>query len=136
MRRSIHKLATWVFLVAYMLSGVLAAQLVVCLEPDGKIALEPAEPNGCMPCGGSEDSSQDLGGMKDQCCPCIDIPLPWQGEDPHAKSKTSGPLAAVVPACLVAAVLGVEPGEHRLLVRAPPRSAQSLALIRTVVLRV
>ena len=140
MRLSIHKLTTWLVLVAYMLSGVSPAQqLVVCLEPDGSIVLEAAVDSGCTPCGETEDSSREGEQLAAECCPCVDIPLPTQGEGPQAKPKASdaqGPWAAVLPPSCPSTVAWVEPAELPLCAGDQPRPAQRLALIRTVVLRV
>ena len=140
MRRSIHKLTTWLVLVAYMLSGVSPAQqLVVCLEPDGSVVLEAAEGSGCTPCGGTEESSREVKRLAAECCPCVDIPLPTQGEGPQAKPKASDAQSswfAVLPPFCHAIVVWTEPGELPLSVGDQPRPAQRLALIRTVILRV
>ena len=140
MRRGIHKLTTWLVLVAYMLSGVSPAQqLVLCLEPDGRVVLEAAEDGGCTPCGGSEESSREVERLAAECCPCIDIPLPTQDEGPQAKLKApdaQGWWAAVLPPCFFATVAWVEPAELALSARNRPRPAQRLELIRTVILRV
>jgi hypothetical protein len=140
MRGGLHKLATWFGLVAYLLSGISPAQqLVVCLEPDGSVVLEAAEASGCTPCDGTEDPSPQVTGLRSACCACIDIPLPRQGEGPQAKPKASedrGSWAAVVPPAGIGSITGIEPVEREPSVRARPRPAPNLALIRTVVLRV
>lgn len=140
MKRCLHKLTTWLVLVVYVLSGVSPAQqLVVCLEPDGSVVLEAAEPSGCTPCGVPEDSSGDVESLGVECCPCIDIPLPTQSEEPQAKLKASeghGSWAAVVPPSFIAEIARVEPTEPAVSARSQPRPAPGLALIRTVILRV
>lgn len=139
-RRSIHTLTTWLVLVAYMLSGISPAQqLVVCLEPDGGIVLEAALDSGCTPCGETEDSAPDSELLAAECCPCVDIPLPSQGEGPQAKPRASdaqSPWAAVLPPSCPSTVAWVEPVELPLGAGDQPRPAQRLALIRTVILRV
>ena len=140
MRRSIHKLTTWLVLVAYMLSGVSPAQqLVLCLEPDGSVVLEAVEDGGCTPCGGTEESSREVERLAGECCPCIDIPLPAQDEGPQAKPKASdaqGLWVAVLPPCFLATVAWIEPAELAFTAGGQPRPAQRLELIRTVILRV
>lgn len=139
MRSSIHKLTTWLVLVAYMLSGVSPAQkLVVCLEPGGSVVLEAAEDGGCTPCG-PEESSREVEQLAAECCPCVDIPLPTQGEGPQAKPKASDAQissVAVLPPCFLAIVAWVEPAELAFTAGGQPRPAQRLELIRTVILRV
>ena len=139
MRRTLHKLTTWLVLVAYMLSGLSPAQqLVVCLEPDGSVVLEAAEDGGCTPCG-PEESSQEVEQLAAECCPCVDIPLPMQGEDPQARPKASDAQVssvAVLPPCFLAIVAWVEPAKLAFTASDQPRHAQRLKLIRTVILRV
>lgn len=139
MRRGIHKLTTWLVLVAYMLSGVSPAQqLVVCLEPDGSVVLEAAEDGACTPCG-PEESSQEVEQLAAECCPCVDIPLPMQGEEAQAKPKASDAQissVAVLPPCFLAIVAWVEQAKLAFTAGDQPRQAQRLELIRTVILRV
>lgn len=140
MPRSIHTLTTWLVLVAYMLSGVSPAQqLVVCLEPGGGIVLEAAVDSGCTPCGATEDSAREGEQSAAECCPCVDIPLPSQGEGPQAKPRAldaQSPWAAVLPPSCSSTVAWVEPAGLPRCAGDQPRPAQRIALIRTVILRV
>ena len=140
MQRGLQRLATWLVLAAYMLSGVSPAQeLVLCLEPDGSVVLEAAVPSGCTPCGIPEEPSGEQESVGVECCPCIDIPLPTQDEEPQAKPKSSkghGSWAAIASPTWIAAIPRVEPAGPALSPRARPRPAPGLALIRTVILRV
>jgi hypothetical protein len=138
MPRNLHKLATWLVVVAHVLSGVAPAQqLVVCVEADGRLALEAAEAGDCGPCdapGGSSRGAEELQGA----CPCVDIPLPTQGDEPQLKPKASGVEGSWVPG-VAAALLPVLPtvadAERAPLAVDPPGAVARLALIRTVVLR-
>jgi hypothetical protein len=137
---TLRKLSAWLLLVAYALSGVSPAQrFVVCLEPDGSIALEAAASIGCAPSCGEDESSPESSEAASRCCPCIDIPLPTRGEEPQSKARASEVpgLAAVVlpPPCLPSIAQAAPAGLER---SAPvePRPSPGLALLRTVVLRV
>ena len=140
MQGIIHKLATWLVLVAYMLSGVSPVQpLVVCLEPGGGVVLEAAAPAGCTPCGEEGESSRQAEQVAADCCPCIDIPLPRQGEEPQAKPRASeghALAAAFLRPSFSATIVEAEPSRLERCTRAQPRPAPGLAQIRTVVLRV
>lgn len=136
MHRSRRTLATWLALVAFLLSGLAPAQaLVVCVEADGSVSLEDAAGR-CGPCapGGTRSAAQ----AGDEGCPCVDIPLPVASDehpagraplDPPARAGAIPPPAPVPPA-------GALPGRARELVRGPPpRPPGDLALLRTVLLR-
>jgi hypothetical protein len=136
-RHGIRELATWAFLVAYLLTAVAPIQgLVLCLEPDGTVAIETAaDADGCEPCGGGSSEPE---GVWVAGCPCVDIPLPSRSGEPEAKPKAGDlaqvPSAAVPAASLPAAAFGLARGS--LAARALPRPPPGLALIQTVVLRV
>jgi hypothetical protein len=136
MRRR-HRLTTWIFLVVYLLAGLAPAQqLVVCLEPDGNVALEAVDAQGCTPCGEPE-GLEALDEASSQCCPCTDIPLPAHEEEPQLKAKADS--GTVVPLASPTGVLVIQVGGSEGSVLAPrgaPRARESLARIRTVVLRV
>ncbi len=138
MHRTLHKLATWLVLTAYLLTGFAPGQqLVVCLEPDGTVALEAATDGGCTPCGDPEQFSSET--VRAECCPCTDIPLPMQSDDPQVKlkrSQTHDPSATGIPLACVPAVASAWHPRSISRESGPPRPAPSLALIRTVVLRV
>lgn len=138
MHCALHKLTTWLVLVAYMLSGISPAQqLVICLEPDGSVVLEAAEEGGCTPCGTEEASDEAV--LAAECCPCVDIPLPTQDEGPQARPKSldlQGSWTAVPPPSWPASLATVERPEIEFFRASRPRPAQRLELIRTVILRV
>lgn len=138
MRRS-PTLATWLVLVVTLLSGLAPArELVLCVEPGGTVALELAEASGCTPCGdsGSTSEGESLGV---ECCPCTDIPLPAQADDPQVRgrslSQEIGPVWTMAPPlCVLAVVADFRAGP--VPARTVPRPAEGLARIRTVELRV
>jgi hypothetical protein len=140
-QHGIHKVAAWLVLLAYLFSGIAPAeQLVLCIEPDGTVALEMAAPGGCTPCG-PESLGDDSEGAGLECCPCTDIPLPSQSEDPQLRPKASGDsspaisfLAPSHPAPF--AIRESAPFAPLPAFESHARSAPRLALIRTVVLRV
>ena len=137
MAKKVHKLTAWLALAVYLLSGLAPAQeLVVCLEPDGTLALEAAEIGGCTPCGGAEElPPEEQQGIGIECCPCTDIPLPTRAEDAQAKPKSAGAPDLALPPCLVT-VLFVDPAPLPPTGIDPPGAPASLDRIRTVVLRV
>jgi hypothetical protein len=138
MHRSLQKLATWLVVVAHLLSGVAPAQqLVVCVEADGRLALEAVEAGECGPCDGPGESSRGADELQG-ACPCVDIPLPTQGDEPQLKPKASaleGSWAAAVPAVVLPIHARVADAERAPLAVGPPGEASRLVLIRSVVLR-
>lgn len=138
MSLGLRKLATWLFLTAYTLSGVAhARQLVVCLEPDGTVALELSTLGECAPCGDSEQVPAGEQGL--QCCPCIDIPLVAHGERAALRVKTAAAhdfAPSFDQLGWTAVLASSEPQRASDGALDPPRPAPGLALIRTVVLRV
>ncbi len=136
MRRSRPTLATWLALVAFLLSGLAPAQaLVVCVEADGSVSLEDAAGR-CAPCAPGETRSAAQAG--DEGCPCVDIPLPVASDEHPAGRTALDPPAragAIAPHALVRLASGL-PDLARALARvAPPRPPGDLALLRTVLLR-
>ena len=140
MRRSIHDLAAWLTLVAFLLTGVAPAQqLVVCVEPDGTVAIEAVGQNACAPCGDADGSSDGAGSIGAECERCIDIPLPTRTGDPQAKPKALGiggssGIAALPIGSIAARIL--EPLRPPRVVRGGPPLTNRLASIQIVVLRV
>ena len=125
------------------LTGAVPAQgLMLCLEPDGTLALElgfaESDCSGC-PVPGSGDRPDDGSATGEPVCPCVDIPLVSAGEQQQLKRKASElPLdVAEVPvqapfARLLAPFLAPRELSRTLAPRPPP----DLALLRTVVLLV
>ena len=109
----------------------------VVKEPDGRIGLEAATPEGCTPCGDPEaTSSPEVEGFRVDCCACTDIALPCQSDEPQTRSKDShGSVAAVAPVYCITAIARIGPEELPGFVP-EPRPGPNLASIRTVVLRV
>ena len=140
MRRRLHKLATVLVLAVYLLTGLAPAQrFVLCLEPGGEVALEVAgRGTACPSSGESEEPASTVEGAHTTCCPCVDIPLPAQDEDPQAKPSADQSSACAVlapPACL-ATVAEPLPAPCAVTAQGRPRPRAGLALIQTVVLRV
>lgn len=144
---SLHRLTTWLCLVATLLMGISPGQaLVLCLEPDGSMTVELA--SGAIRCGGCPEGAscpEGKSGSREVTvpavdpsdCPCIDIPLVLGGEQDKLKLKQIDLPVSPLPALPAATVLTLEPA----VVACPsrpdtPRPAQSLALIRSVVLLV
>jgi hypothetical protein len=127
--------------VVIALVGITPAQgLVLCLEPDGTVALEVGAPDsgcgGCTPDGGQEQPSEPT---SEENCPCIDIPIFSLGEQTQVQPRTveislDGPWLA--PALAFVAVSAAQVESTVPQVVDPPRPAERLAHIRTVVLLV
>jgi hypothetical protein len=138
---SLHRLTTWLCLVATLLMGISPGQaLVLCLEPNGGVTVELAsDANRCGGCpddaSGSREGTVPAADHPD--CPCIDIPLVLGGKQDQLELKQVD-LPVSPPAALPAAtVLTLEPAVVTCQSRSDtPRPAQSLALIRSVVLLV
>ena len=113
---------------------------VLCLEPDGAMTVELAsDANRCGGCPEGTNGSREVTvpAVDPSDCPCIDIPLFLGGEQNKLKltqiDLPVSPLGALPPAT----VLTREPVVVTYLSRPDtPRPAQSLALIRSVVLLV
>lgn len=143
MRSLRHRLTAWLALVALLWMGVVPSQgLVLCLEPDGTIALECADVKlACEACDqpASEDGAQDrMVSPASECCACLDIPV-------SGSSKTRVAPVSAKPSIDLAPAPAVELSVERLApplarVRSPhdgplgPPGAR--AHRRTVVLRV
>lgn len=136
----LRTLTAWFCVVVIALVGITPAQgLVLCLEPDGTVALEVGDSD--SGCGGCTDSGPEQpSGLpaSEENCPCIDIPIFSLGEETQVQPRTfeislDGPWLAPAPACAVVSAAHVE-STMRLV--GPPRPAERLAHIRTVVLLV
>jgi hypothetical protein len=133
---NLQRLLAACLLAFYALAGGIGASgLVLCIEPDGRLALESAGARGCADdCGDDQDASgpaTELGG-----CACTDVPLLPAG--PHPRPASSGSADAPAPAALPAASAAwiAEPrsGLAPPRAHAPPRREARLR-ISTVVLR-
>lgn len=137
----LRTLTAWFCLVVIALVGVTPAQgLVLCLEPDGTVGLEVGTPDsgcgGCTPAGGQEQPSAST---SEESCPCIDIPIFSLGEQTQVQPRTveislDGPWLAPAFACVAVSAAQVESTIPQVV--DPPRPAERLAHIRTVVLLV
>jgi len=138
---SLQRLTTWLCLVATLLMGISPGQaLVLCLEPGGGVTVDLAsEENRCGGCAddasGWTETTVPAADLSD--CSCIDIPLVLGGEQDQLELKQID-LPVSPPAALPAAtVLTLEPAAVTCQSRPDtPRPAQSLALLRSVVLLV
>ena len=135
----LRALCAWFCVALIAFVGVVPAQgLVLCLEPDGAMALKV----GSTQCGGCADGVGGQSGVRsvthEQGCPCVDIPIFSTGEHSQLQAtsielRIDVPLTAA-PAPL--AILPVLPAEPLVTIGSPPRPAERLAHIRTVVLLV
>ena len=138
LRIRLRALAAWFCVVVIALVGVTPAKgLVLCLEPDGTVALEVGDLDsgcgGCTPDGGQEPS----GSTSEENCPCIDIPIFSLGEQTQVQPRTveislDGPWLAPALACAGAPAAQVESTIPQIV----DRPTENLAHIRTVVLLV
>lgn len=138
----LRTLTAWFCVVVIALVGITPAQgLVLCLEPDGTVALEVGDSDsgcgGCTPDGAQEQPS----GLpaSEENCPCIDIPIFSLGEETQVQPRTfeislDGPWLAPAPACAFVSAARIESTIPQVV--GPPRPAERLAHIRTVVLLV
>lgn len=139
-RSRLQAVTAWLCVAVIALVGVVPAQgLVLCLEPDGSMALEV----GSLACGGcteTEDGQQGIdSATQAEGCPCVDIPIFGLGEENQLQAKSielrlDGTWMAALQA---SAVLPVSLAESQTAIEAPPpRPPSLLAHIRTVVLLV
>jgi hypothetical protein len=138
---TLHRLTTWLCLVATLLMGISPGQaLVLCLEPEGGVTVELAsEANRCGGCADDTTGSREpaVPAADPSDCPCIDIPLVLGGEQDQLELKQIDLPVSPTAALPAATVLALEPGAATCKSRPDtPRPAQSLALIRSVVLLV
>lgn len=138
LRSRLQAVTVWLCVVVIALVGVVPAQgLVLCLEPDGSMALEL----GSLECGGCSETGQEGidSATHEEGCSCVDIPIFSLGEkiQPQAKRvelRLDGPWMAAPRVFAVSPALLDDPrGEIQV---APPRPPPLLALMRTVVLLV
>lgn len=140
LRTRIQAVTAWLCVVVIALVGVVPAQgLVLCLEPNGSMALELGSPE-CGGCAETEGGQQGTdSATHEQGCPCVDISIFSLGDENQLQAKSvelgrTGPWTAVPQPAVVLPVLLVE---YRDTVEAPPpRPSSLLAQIRTVVLLV
>jgi len=140
----LQRLTAWLCLAVALLTGITPSQgLMLCLESDGCVRIEIAsfapECGGCE--GHAEDATTTLSArsVDDMGCPCVDLPIPGSTQEQRVQPKSiefqPGPwvpaASPLTSSSVVAALLAA---------RAPPREVprppESVALIRTVVLRV
>ena len=143
LKRSLRILAAWSCVVVVALTGVVPAQgLMLCLEPDGTLALELGfAENDCSGCTSEGTGTQPSDGAatRESGCPCVDIPLISSGEQQQLKRRTSqlqldasgAPHLAPFTRLLLPFADPREVFPSR-----APRPPPDLASIRTVVLRV
>ena len=141
----LQRAAAWLCLAVAILTGFSPAQgFVICLEPDGRVSVEIA--TSAEACGGCESPRDHTTTPKPTVrsaqvsdCPCVDLPVPGTSQERGLQrqpiqlrpgSWIACPLPSfarpLVP--LPLAVRASPPG--------PPRPAESLARIRSVVLLV
>jgi hypothetical protein len=140
LRSRLQAVTAWLCVVVIALVGVVPAQgLVLCLEPDGSMALEVGSPE-CGGCAETEGGHEGIdSAAHEEGCPCVDIPIFSLGEENQLQAKNvelrlGGSWMAAPQSSAVLPVLLVEPrGTNE---ATPPRPSSLLALIRTVVLLV
>lgn len=132
------RLRTLILLVlalTHLLLGGIAGHGVLCIEPDGRIGIE-RDGDLCGgrvgACAGEDESGPAL--ASNECCPCIDIPLPEQQPAlQDAKPATVERLLATAvraepagaPAAARASFATLEPARDP-----PPPPGRSLAVLR------
>ena len=124
------------------LTGAVPAQgLMLCLEPDGTLALElgfaESDCSGC-PVPGSDDRPDDGSATGEPSCPCVDIPLVSAGELQLKRKTSELPLDSQdVPIMApFARLLAPFLAPRELARTCAPRPPPDLVLLRTVVLLV
>ena len=141
-RRKDWRLADWLCaLVALVLSLAPAQGFVVCLEPDGSVALEPASA-GCAGCpdSGEPEPASSSHAPDGECCPCVDIPIRVPGAKPaEGRARAEDPgwisLPAPAPPSAIPAVPAGAPARAE-RPREALRPALALRCLRSVVLHV
>ena len=137
------RLVTWLCLAAYLLGGAFYGKgLVLCVEPDGCIALEAAHASACVGCDDAHaPPSREREAQGSPRCGCVDITIPVARDDvnPQKRGEERGrvPPPVVVAAVPHAAsdVATTRDPQPSLVPRAPPcRPPALLALVRSVVL--
>ena len=144
-RSYLQRTTAWLCLVIALLSGITPAQgLVLCIERDGCVSFEvKAFDANCAGCDGHEAdkalSSVAAQATSDAGCPCIDLGVPDTTQDqgllPGATAFRIGAWIAL-PLEIFPHLIGSAADTLRATAAEVPRSPESLALIRTVVLLV
>lgn len=145
MRPLPSRLIAWLCLVLTLLTGLTPAQgLVLCVEDDGCISIEvKASAAECGGCDGHERDGSPAESVSDASstpeCPCVDYVVPGF---PDEQFVTSRLVDLHIGPCIPSAVelRIVQPVAASADDRGPPprvpREVQTLAHIRTVILRV
>lgn len=139
------RLIAWLCLVLTLLTGLTPAQgLVLCVEDDGCISIEvKASAVECAGCSGHERGEQPADSVSDASstpeCPCVDYVVPSFPDEHFVASRL---VHVQIGQCIPLAVelRIVQPVAAAADQRGPPprvpREVQTLAHIRTVILRV
>jgi len=141
----LRRATAWLCLAVALLTGLSPAQgFVICLEPDGCVSFEiPSAAETCGGCGNHQEGDTStktvVRGAEVVDCPCIDLPVPSSSQDRRLQRKSielepgswiadpsSSPAPPFFPAPPTVGAVRPE----------APRPAESLDLIRSVVLLV
>lgn len=141
-----QRITAWLCLALVFLTGLTPAQgLVLCLEPDGCISVEIATvANTCNGCDGHEEGTRPSAPSAEVAteagCPCVDLTLSGSVQEQRIQPKSIklqiGSWIALPPPLLPTVLTASGSLVVPTLAAQIPRPADSLALIRSVVLLV
>jgi len=138
--------AAWLRLALVLLTGLTPARgFVLCIEADGCVRVElRSSADDCGGCDGHAEAAKPADAAafesESEACPCVDVAVLGVSNGQFARQGDAGNLGASVwnsPPKLQG-VVWREPAhrEHPPAAAAPPRSADSLQHLRSVILRV
>ena len=143
---AIHRFTAWLCLVVALWAGALPARaLVLCVEPDGCVNVEPATDDHCGGCADAcgEHAAEPAGADATDAimtaaggCPCIDVVLPASEQDRIRPRLAPVELPALVVAPVLVALVPTAPRPRAAPARRPERPPGELVLARSVVLLV
>ena len=138
--RSILRSATYLYLVLSVLAGIPvgSGRAVLCLAPNGHVAIEPGD-RSCVGCAVSssewpEDTSPRM--LPDGCGPCVDVPVGSPVLNGAHGRRPALAASIALPAPFLSSVLATEPPSVSKRASASPAAFRSsFAPSRTTILR-
>ncbi len=99
-RTTVQKVAAWICLAVYALTGAIAGKhvVVLCVGPNGHLEVEVAGGSPCGDCGiecwpeSDPDPRLGITSAAPSQCPCVDIPITLGNSGPQAQAPNNDSL--------------------------------------------